>query len=304
MEYRFYPPQDGDLRNLAFQPAPPAHARTLSTEQVEAFNRDGFVNGLPAFDAPAADRLRAYIDDLVHKVVAAPDRRNSYSIVQYHLVCEAMYDLVQTPVLLDYVEDIIGPDIACWGTQLFCKLPGDPMEVPLHQDATYWALTPAKTVTVWLAIDDVDDDNAAMQFVAGSHAGGPLLHEDLELDGTRLLRRQVVEPESYGSRFTNSLAAGQVSLHSDLLLHGSAPNTSKRRRAGMTIRYVAGEVKALPGYEWFYAGAVHCRGAIPEWWPNRARPVGEHPELMASVSGEFDGQSTDGFAAARASGEA
>ena len=46
------------------------------------------------------------------------------------------------------VEDIVGPNIIAWGTHFFCKMPNDPKVVPWHQDASYWPLTPSKTVTV------------------------------------------------------------------------------------------------------------------------------------------------------------
>lgn len=36
-------------------------------------------------------------------------------------------------------------------------------------DATYWPFQTSRTCTVWLAIDDADEENAAMQFVSGSH---------------------------------------------------------------------------------------------------------------------------------------
>jgi non-heme Fe2+,alpha-ketoglutarate-dependent halogenase len=134
------------------------------------------------------------------------------------------------------------------------------MEIPLHQDAAYWPLSPSHTVSVWLA-----------------------------LDGTRVLGRQVVDPGGYGARVTNTLAAGEVSLHSDLLLHGSGANRSDRRRAGLTIRYAAGEVKPLPPWESWFKPAFHCRGRLPDHWPNRMRPDGEHPEKMAKFTGEFDG---------------
>ena len=44
------------------------------------------------------------------------------------------------------------------------------------QDAYYWPLTPSKCVTVWVAIDDIDEDNGPMQFVPGSHLHGPIHH--------------------------------------------------------------------------------------------------------------------------------
>jgi hypothetical protein len=288
-----FAPGEDDVRDLSFRPADPQSARTLNAEQVDAFNRDGFVSPLPTFSGTDVTDIRDYVDGLIEAVVSAPDRRNSYSVNSYHLVCQGLYDIIQSPRLLDYAQDIVGPDIVCWGMHLFAKLPGDGMEVPLHQDAIYWPLTPAKSVTVWLAIDDADAENAAMEFAPGSHVLGPLPHEDKALDGSRVLKRAAVEAEQYGTRFTNTLQAGEVSLHSDLLLHGSRANLSTRRRAGLTIRYAAGEVGAVPGEEWFVTPAVHCRGTIPGHWPNCPRPSGEHPELMAAISGGFDGLPPD-----------
>jgi len=282
-------PKNEEPRDLRFIPADARLPRTLSQSQVEQFNREGFLSGLPAFGDQEILRIRHYFDNLLTNVLSANDRRNSYSINAYHLVCAGLYDLILSPVLLDYVEDLLGPDFACWGNHLFCKLPKDRMEVPLHQDGTYWPISPSQTVTVWLALDDANEGNAAMQFVPGSHLGGPLPHDDLPLDGTRVLKRQVTDPERYGERFTNSLRAGEISIHSDMLLHGSGCNRSDRRRAGMTFRYAAAKVKPLPGHDYWFKPAVHCRGTLPKHWPHRHRPPGENPEKLAEFVGDFDG---------------
>ncbi len=286
-------PVDGD-RDLRFQPADPTQARTLSPEQISHYNSRGFVPALNAFTAEEAARTRTYIDGLLAAVLGAQDRRNAYSINSYHLVCQSLYDLAVEPRILDYVQDILGPNIVCWGSHLFAKLPRDGKEVPFHQDAVYWPLTPSKTVTVWLAIDDVDASNAAMEFVPGSHRDGPLKHEQLGLDGTRVLGRRAVGVERFGERYVNALRAGQVSLHSDLLLHGSGVNVSDRRRAGLTLRYASMDVRLMEGYDYWRKTAVHCRGRDPEgFWYNLPRPDGDRPELMAHVWGEFDGQPLD-----------
>merc|ERR1712181_12159 len=41
---------------------------------------------------------------------------------------------------------------------------GDPnsREVPWHQDSQYWPLTPMKEATLWIALDDVTEENGAM----------------------------------------------------------------------------------------------------------------------------------------------
>ena len=44
-----------------------------------------------------------------------------------------------------------------------------------------------------------------------------------------------------------ALKAGQASLHHGLTVHGSNPNTSGRRRCGMTVRFTTPNEKPVPG---------------------------------------------------------
>src|ERR1700678_1232924 len=280
---------DTDPRDLSFRPATASANKALTDSQISFFNENGFLSPLPALDVAEISEVKRYIDDLIRKVVDAPDRRNAYSIFNYQIACRGMYEIIQSPMILDYAEDLLGKNFVCWNTHLFCKAPNDPMQVPFHQDAVYWPLTPSRTVTVWAALDDVDEENAAMQFAPGSHLLGPLVHEQKSLDGTRALKREAVAPGSPGAYFTNALRAGDISVHSDLLLHGSAANLSGRRRAGLTIRYAPADVRPLPGAEWYVSSAVHCRGTIPGHWPNRRKPSSEHPELLSHLWGDFDG---------------
>lgn len=281
-------------RVLRFHPADTSAPVTLSPEQVRHYNEQGFIAPLDVLTADEVTSLRGYIDDLLAVVLGADDPRNSYSINTYHLVCAGLWDVATDPRIVACVRDILGDNVVCWGTHLFAKLPGDGKSVPLHQDAVYWPLTPSKTATVWLAIDDSDVDNAAMQFVPGTHLAGPLEHDEIGLDGTRVLKSQVRDSDRFTARYLNALRAGQASVHSDLLLHGSDANRSLRRRAGLTLRYAATDVRLIDGYDDWRKTAVHVAGGDPSgFWYDRRRPNGEHPERMAAFYGEFDGQPLD-----------
>lgn len=279
-------------RDFCFQPSSLENLSVLSEEQVDYFNKTGYLTGLAGLSSIEVSDLRLYLDWLIEEVVSADDQRNSYSINQYHQVSGRLWDLIQTPLFVNYVSDILGPESVCWSTHIFCKLPGDGMEIPLHQDANYWPFTPTKSVTIWLAVDDVDEDNAAMRFIPGSHLDGDLAHTELPLDGSVVLNRRVVEHESYDDAVLNEMGAGEVSLHTDLLLHGSPPNFSDRRRCGIALRYLAAEVKVVPGGESWTQSAVHIGdGDASGYWPNRPRPLKDEPHKMAAFVGGFDGNS-------------
>ena len=141
-------------RELRFFPVSTAHPRKLTPEQLRFYNEQGYLSGLRVFDQREVGQNRQKSDALLEKFIQ--EGKGSYAINRYQDRFATIYDLATAPSILDLVEDIVGPNIICWATHYFCKMPGDDMGVSWHQDCSYWALTPSKTVTVWLAIDDAD----------------------------------------------------------------------------------------------------------------------------------------------------
>ncbi|QYM78735.1 phytanoyl-CoA dioxygenase family protein [Horticoccus luteus] len=270
-------------RDLSFQPAVNASPRALTQEQIAFYNERGYIKPLDAYTPAQADQNRAYFDDLLRKVQAARSDLDSYSINGFHLCCAGLYDIVTHPLILDHVQDLIGPDVICWGTHFFCKQPHDPRKVAWHQDASYWPFTPARTVTVWLAIDDADRDNAAMMFLPDTHRRGHLKWRSVAKDQA-VLNQEIENANQLGEPVYDELKAGQFSLHADMLAHGSEPNHSARRRCGLTIRYCPPTVRALnPGWS---KGAILCRGSsTADGWTYNARPVGENINLHLQAIG-------------------
>ena len=217
-------------RDLKFYPSKCEQPRRLSQEQIELYNQNGYLKGFRIFSNEETAANRQYLDKLLADL--EPDR-NSYSINGYHRHCQGLYDLVVNPIVLEYVQDLLGPNFVCWGTHYFCKMPGDGKTVSWHQDAHYWPLTPSKTVTVWLAIDDADIENACMQFIPGSHRRGELKHHASNPAEDNVLNRTADATEIRAEPVHIELKAGEISLHSDLLLHGSPRNNSNRRRCGL-----------------------------------------------------------------------
>ncbi|HAP09205.1 MAG TPA: phytanoyl-CoA dioxygenase family protein [Planctomycetaceae bacterium] len=273
-EYRIIP-QDEELarqqRDLQFRPADPARARVLTSQQVADYNQSGYVRRFRAYDPEQILAIRQYFDRLLEKTVAAGG--NSYSISTAHLKYGGVYDILTNPVIVDRVADLLGDDVVAWGSHFFCKMPGDGKAVAWHQDASYWPLSPSHAVTVWLAIDDADLENGCMKFIAGSHHSGHLTYRRSSPEEHNVLDQTVENAESFGSVVVDDLQAGEASIHNDLLLHGSDPNSSTRRRCALTLRYAAAAVRAGSG--WNEKGVV-VRGQDPSGhWANPARPTVE-----------------------------
>ncbi|MDA0205444.1 MAG: phytanoyl-CoA dioxygenase family protein [Acidobacteria bacterium] len=266
-------PEEQDLQKLVrqfqFFESRTTDPKSLTRADIEAYNRDGYLKSIGALSDEEVMDFRGYFDDLLAKVIAAGG--DSYSISTAHLKHGRVYDLLTHPRIVAAVRDILGDDVVGWGSHFFCKMPHDGKAVAWHQDGSYWPLTPSKTATVWLAIDDADTENACMQFISGSHQFGHIPYRTSSDAEGNVLNQTVDNPLQYGSLVNDELKAGEISIHADLLLHGSEANDSDRRRCGLTLRYCAADVRAGSGWE---AKGVVVSGQDPSGhWANPQRPA-------------------------------
>ena len=255
-------------RDVRFFPVTNSTPRKLSTEQVEHFNQVGFIKPLTIFEGDEVVEIREYFDGLLKRTLA--EGGDSYSISSAHLKFGRVYDILKHPRIVECVVDLLGSNVIGWGAHFFCKMPGDGKRVTWHQDASYWPLSPTKTVTVWLAIDDADEENACMRFLPGSHQDGHLTYRKSRPEEHNVLDQTVENVEKYGQPVSDDLLAGEMSIHSDLLLHGSEANTSNRRRCGLTLRYCPSDVRA--DIDWNQKGVVVSGHDDSGHWGNPQRP--------------------------------
>ena len=120
-----------------------------------------------------------------------------------------------------------------------------------------------------------------MAVIPGSHRHGQIDFARSADDENNVLNQTVQDALDYGETpVALAMKAGQISLHTDLLLHGSEPNSSHRRRCGLTMRFVPPDVLALNGWN---GNAVICRGSDSSgYWEHHPRPDGD--ELPESAS--------------------
>jgi ectoine hydroxylase-related dioxygenase (phytanoyl-CoA dioxygenase family) len=258
-------------RDLRFHPATGSNPQTLTPDEVVCFNRDGYLKGIRIFSDNEILEIRRYFDDLLAKTLAAGG--DSYSISTAHLRHGRVHDLLTDRRIVAVVKDLVGENVIGWGSHFFCKMPGDRKRVAWHQDASYWPLTPSKAVTIWLAIDDATVENACMRYIPRSHLLGHLTYRLSEGDEANVLNQTVEATEILEPPLNVEMKAGEVSVHSDLLLHGSETNLSRLRRCGLTLRYCPPDVTA--GLGWSAKGVI-VSGVDPSGhWANAPRPAAD-----------------------------
>ena len=251
----------------------------LTQEQIEAYQRDGFVGPIDLLTTQEAADLRCRVEDVEAKMGMQIQRRCK---IKAHLPFKFLCDVISQPKLLDAVEDIVGPNILCWGSSFFQKEARDPGFVSWHQDSTYYGLEPPDTLTAWLAISDSNLESGCMEFVPGTHNQGIYDHEEFKSKENLLSRGQTIVGVDESQAQSMVLKAGQFSFHKEDCVHGSAPNRSDDRRIGLSIHYVSPSIKetGFPG-----ASAMVMRGKDTEGhWATDMTPKQDwDPECLAEL---------------------
>jgi len=130
------------------------------------------------------------------------------------------------------VQEILGPDMELDFDMLIDKGPYTQTPTPWHQDEAYWLEMPDKrSVSCWIALDDVFPENGCLWFVPASHLGPLRSHLQL-LPGAAL---QCAGDEA--EAIVIPLPAGSCTLHHGRTLHYSRGNTTPSRRRALILNY-------------------------------------------------------------------
>ena len=211
-------------------------AKKLTSDQIAAYERDGFVCPVDGFSPEQARGWRGKLETFERAEGQKMTRGHNF---KPHLLFPWVDEIVHAPQVLDAVEDLIGPDIRLFHLTVWPKDARSGAYVSWHQDATYFALEPVCHVTAWVALTDASIDAGCMEVVPGSHKLGQLRHAEAQDTENLLSRGQTLAVDLDRSRTAYMpVKAGQFSLHHTLLVHNSRPNMTDDRRIGLGISYI------------------------------------------------------------------
>ena len=202
------------------------------------FEKNGYVFPVPVMAAEEMavirGRLEGYLAD------AARDPKDDFLLqFKVHMAFTWADDLIRHPVILNAVEELIGPDILVWNTAVLVKNPHEPDFVTYHQDVLYWGNHPDHVVGAWIALADSTPEKGCMRVFPGSHKQGILPHTDTFGKNNMLSRGQHISADLDQTQAVGMvLRAGEMSLHHTRTIHGSEPNRSDEARLGFVITYM------------------------------------------------------------------
>ncbi|MCA9212709.1 MAG: phytanoyl-CoA dioxygenase family protein [Planctomycetales bacterium] len=203
------------------------------------FDRDGFVLFRRFLGRDTVDEIIRRLNDFIANVVPTMPRE--------HVFCEDVGDirtLKQLQRLFDYdpffhslmfdsdfeklASTLLRHDVVGMNMQYFNKPAQIGKPTPAHQDGYYFMLEPNEAITMWLALDDVDEENGCVRYIPGSHRNGLRNHARTQTLG---FSQGIVDYSDQDAAQEIAIPAqpGDLLAHHALTIHRADGNSSSNR---------------------------------------------------------------------------
>lgn len=237
--------------------APDQGATTLTAREIELFAERGYHLHQRVFSPDEVAAINAAADLVIagHYDRGQPpdgrmERTEPMAVIKIDNTWKSDSTLARTvlsPKLGHIAAQLIGaPGIRLWHDQLLDKPPHGGRVVTYHQDWAYWQMiAECRTVTCWIALDDVRPDSGPMVFLEGTQRLGLwTLPEGITGDD---VQRPKLPADFPAREVPVIIPRGSVSFHHGLLLHGSDRNFSPSRRRALVSHVMSSECTYRPG---------------------------------------------------------
>jgi len=151
-------------------------------------------------------------------------------------------NLVQTGRFVELAGTLLGGEVIPQYCQLFNKPARVGIQTPPHQDAYYIPLEPNEALTMWLALNDVDEENGCLRYVPGAHRKGIRPHQASNVFGFSQGISDFGEAER-ATEVACPAAVGDVVIHHWSMVHRADPNPSDRERWGLGSVFYRADAK-------------------------------------------------------------
>ena len=221
----------------------------LSEDQVEFYNQNGYLAGIPLLDDDQIEQLRTELDSLTDP--AHPARHLFYeynsnestdpATILFHALgawrtTPAFHDLLWNVRFLIPASQLLNGAVRFWHDQIFYKPAHHGGIVAWHQDYSYWTRTrPIAHLSCWIGLDDSTRENGCVHYVPGSHRWNLLPVTGLANQMDAIDTVLTAEQKEQFKPVPIELQKGHASFHHPLMVHGSFENRTPRPRRATVI---------------------------------------------------------------------
>ena len=214
----------------------------------KSYQRDGFLH-IPAFMPPQEmEEVEAHVNHIIQEVVPTMPKQDAMyedynrpeSLKQVNVPLDNtppyLIELQQSAKVQSLATSLLGDEAVPQSIELFIKPPKLGTPTPPHQDGFYFCRQPNLALTLWLALDDMDDENGTLHYIAGSHTHGILSHSASQVLGFS----QGVQADDltiFGREVSCHLRRGDLLIHDSATIHRASGNPSNRLRRALALVY-------------------------------------------------------------------
>lgn len=138
----------------------------------------------------------------------------------------------------DLAKALLGEEVICKTIEYFNKPPRIGKPTPPHQDGYYFMLNPQIALTMWLALEKVDEENGCVKYVKGSHLKGMRPHSRTTTLGFSQGIADFGTEEDTKNEVAYPANPGDLLVHHSLTIHrAGGNNTTDRTRKAMGLIY-------------------------------------------------------------------
>ena len=210
------------------------------------YAKDGYAMQRGFVSGDALRTLQNHVDRFIQEVVPTmppehvffedkSDRSTLKQLQQMGLHDTWFDNLFTKGPFRSLAEQLLGARVIPKNMQFFNKPPGVGQATPPHQGGFYFKLDPCEALTMWFALEDVDEENGCVRYVRGSHQLGMREHGRTQTLGFS----QGIIDFPQGGDTANEVAfpaqAGDLLVHDALTIHraeGNRSSTRSRRALG------------------------------------------------------------------------
>ncbi len=264
----------------------------LTADQLQAYDRDGYLHLPAAFGADVVDMLLGELnriidgecgdvhgDDFIRPEESTEDRLKRCVAVHFpHKLSEPVRDFVRHPVFASVLTALLGPNIKCVQTMFFVRPAGGPGQA-WHQDEYYIPSRDRSVTASWVSLDRATRDNGCLWVFPGSHRAGMIWphvpHDDPRFDP---VGQAAHLPYDEADAVALETEPGDLLVFNGYLLHRSLNNQAAsgfRRSLGLHSARAETLLPWMGAEQEAEIGGADCRdfemvaGADPYPWKER-----------------------------------
>jgi ectoine hydroxylase-related dioxygenase (phytanoyl-CoA dioxygenase family) len=225
----------------------------ISNRDLEQYRELGYLVVPDVLEPSEVRAAQVIIDRLVAKAASVAAHDDVYDlepshtrmsprvrrIKMPHRVDPLFRDFIHSEKMISILSRLIGPDLRLHGSKLNIKAAQHGSAVEWHQDWAFYPHTNDDLLAVGVMLDDVEPVNGPLLVVPGSHRG-PIYDHHSGGQFCGAIDPALIE-QAIPAAVTLTGKAGSMSFHHVRLIHGSAQNTSDRRRQLLLYEIASGD---------------------------------------------------------------